>query len=169
MLEHVILGFLYWGDKSGYDIKQHMSTSTAFFYDASYGSIYPILNKLARNEWAVVKEVVVNGKFKKVYAITPKGKEIFFAWLEELPQASESEMLGRMLFYPCLPRERVIPLIEHYIKINQQVKQSLNDIDASWESADRLERAALQYGRDFYGFHIQWFERLRDQLRKEGY
>lgn len=166
MLEQIILGFLYWGDKSGYDIKQCMGGSTAYFYDASYGSIYPILNKLAAKGLAVVKESVAKGKFKKVYGITPKGTEAFFEWLLEPPQASESEMLARLYFYSCLPREKVVPLIDHYISENRRIMQELDDIDASWDASDRLERAALQYGRDFYDFHILWFQKLRDDLSK---
>ncbi|MDQ2700516.1 MAG: PadR family transcriptional regulator, partial [Actinomycetota bacterium] len=42
----VILGFLSEGEKSGYDIKSQVDTSTRFFWTASYGQIYPELKRL---------------------------------------------------------------------------------------------------------------------------
>ena len=46
MLEYIILGFLMGCAASGYDLKQYMAESTSYFFDASYGSIYPALKRL---------------------------------------------------------------------------------------------------------------------------
>ncbi|WP_236880832.1 PadR family transcriptional regulator [Clostridioides difficile] len=46
MLEYIILGFLMEKELSGYDLKQIMSESTSYFFDASFGSIYPALKRL---------------------------------------------------------------------------------------------------------------------------
>ena len=48
MLEYIILGFLMGCAASGYDLKQYMAESTSYFFYASYGSIYPALKRLKR-------------------------------------------------------------------------------------------------------------------------
>ena len=42
----VILGFLFLGEETGYDIKQVTDRSTRYFWGASYGQIYPELRRL---------------------------------------------------------------------------------------------------------------------------
>ena len=44
----VILGFLRFRARSGYDIKQAVEVSTRFFWGASFGQIYPELKRLER-------------------------------------------------------------------------------------------------------------------------
>ncbi|MBC7343778.1 MAG: PadR family transcriptional regulator, partial [Clostridia bacterium] len=80
-MEHVILGFLTMGDMTGYDIKRLMSISTSFFYDASYGSIYPALRKLEERGLVKSSEAIESGRLRKVYSITDEGREEFLRWL----------------------------------------------------------------------------------------
>ena len=42
------IGILSLGDASGYEIKKQLEERFSFFYDASFGSIYPALNKLQK-------------------------------------------------------------------------------------------------------------------------
>lgn len=51
MLEYIILGFLLSKDLTGYDLKQRMAKSTSFFFDASFGSIYPALKRLEAKKY----------------------------------------------------------------------------------------------------------------------
>jgi PadR family transcriptional regulator AphA len=43
---YVVLGMLNLGARTGYDIKGIVDRSTRFFWAASYGQIYPELNRL---------------------------------------------------------------------------------------------------------------------------
>ena len=81
MLEYIILGFLMGCAASGYDLKQYMAESTSYFFDASYGSIYPALKRLEEKKLILSEEKVTGGKFKKLYSITEEGRGVFLTWL----------------------------------------------------------------------------------------
>ncbi|TQW48753.1 helix-turn-helix transcriptional regulator [Clostridioides difficile] len=83
MLEYIILGFLMEKELSGYDLKQIMSESTSYFFDASFGSIYPALKRLETKGYIHYHEVIDGNKLKKLYSITNTGKEVFLEWLKK--------------------------------------------------------------------------------------
>ena len=55
----VVLGMIALGERTGYDIKRTVEKSTAFFWGASYGQIYPELERLERA--GLVKGKAVTG------------------------------------------------------------------------------------------------------------
>ncbi|MGE5704103.1 MAG: PadR family transcriptional regulator, partial [Clostridia bacterium] len=74
----IILGFLNDGEMSGYDIKQSFSNSIGFFYDASFGAIYPALRKLEEEGLVTKREIIQSGKPNKIlYNITTEGQAVF--------------------------------------------------------------------------------------------
>jgi len=44
-------------------------------YKIGPGTLYPILHKLEKEEYLKRSEMLVNGKIRKYYSITPKGEE----------------------------------------------------------------------------------------------
>jgi DNA-binding PadR family transcriptional regulator len=80
--QDVILGILMNGSKSGYDIKKDFETVFSYFYDASFGSVYPAL-KVMEKEGLIKKETFIQDAKpnKHVYSITDKGKEVFHTYL----------------------------------------------------------------------------------------
>ena len=54
--KYAIMGMLSMGPVSGYDIKKRFEKSLSYFWSESYGQIYPILKKLAKQglqDWMV--------------------------------------------------------------------------------------------------------------------
>ncbi len=45
-------------------------------YTISAGTLYPIFHNLLKEELLTCEEKTVNGKIRKYYSITPKGKEV---------------------------------------------------------------------------------------------
>lgn len=79
------LSFLYSRDASGYEIRKLCTEGEgAYFVEASFGSIYPALAKLA-DEGLVTSQVEHQaGKpSKKIYAITERGRAAFIDALHE--------------------------------------------------------------------------------------
>src|SRR5204862_7708103 len=69
----VVLGMIASGARTGYDIKRTVERSTAFFWGASYGQIYPELERLERG--GLVKgKVVAGGRARREYSVTAKGR-----------------------------------------------------------------------------------------------
>jgi DNA-binding PadR family transcriptional regulator len=163
MIEYILLGFLMERDMTGYDMKQHMSISTAYFVDASFGSIYPALKRLEKKGFVEFNELIENGKLKKIYAINEQGKEQFLKWLASpitMSRTDSSFPLAKIFFFRYLPREQAGQLIEQCIQDLLKYKKSLLELRSKVEDkADMFELCTLDYGLDSYDFAIHWCEK----------
>jgi PadR family transcriptional regulator AphA len=100
-----ILGTLSLHPASGYDIKQFVESSIGHFWNESYGSIYPILKKLAHAGLIQPQQGSRGGRERVVYAITPKGEKELREWLVLPPRAepARSEILLKLFFAQRTP------------------------------------------------------------------
>jgi DNA-binding PadR family transcriptional regulator len=81
-----ILGFLKDAEATGYDLKNRFRDPVGFFYRVSDGSIYPALKTLARDGLVTLRSERQGRRTRKVYAITPRGREHFRRMLHEPAQ-----------------------------------------------------------------------------------
>jgi DNA-binding PadR family transcriptional regulator len=170
MLEYIILGFLLHGDMSGYDIKQFMTYSTANFYNASFGSIYPMLKKMEAGQTVCSKEIVDGGKYKKVYSIAPSGKELFFQWLNQpiVLNRGGQDHLVRMFFFGLLPTEKVRSLVTGFMEAVTQELASLESLGNKIGcKTDFFEGSTLDYGISYYRFLLQWCTEFMNRLNQQ--
>ncbi len=156
MTEYILLGFLMERDMTGYDMKQHMSFSTSYFVDASFGSIYPSLKRLEQKGLVTLKEAVENGKLKKIYSINEQGKAAFLKWLAspiEPSKTDASAALAKIFFFRYLPQERVDSLIEQYINDIENYKKELLKLKSKIANQmNSFELCTLDFGLDYYDF-----------------
>lgn len=99
--QDVILGMLMRQSFSGYDIKQRFEQLFSYFFDASYGTIYPTLGKMEKEGLITKHGVAQEGRpNKNVYSITDKGREAFEAYLRSDIQDDvlRSEFMVRLFF-----------------------------------------------------------------------
>lgn len=89
-----ILQGLHQGPGHGYALLERMRSYTAGRCTSSYGTIYPILKKLAKEKYAVVKTDNKGPRSRKIYQLTEKGhkayKEALLAWEGILPYLSKA-------------------------------------------------------------------------------
>lgn len=166
MLDFIILGFLLHGNMTGYDIKQFMAHSTAYFYDASFGSIYPMLKKLESSGCITSMESVEGGKFRKEYSLTDRGREAFLKWLNEPIELGRGVYthLVRIFFYGWLPPDVAAALVGEYIGKMEEELNSLNDLEqAIKDHSGFYEASTLDFGRAYYKFAIIW---CKDFIKK---
>ncbi|MFN0263051.1 helix-turn-helix transcriptional regulator [Tepidamorphus sp. 3E244] len=110
------LAFLSFGEASGYDIRK-ASTEGNFshFVDASFGAIYPALDRL-ESEGLVTRRVEVQESrpSRNVYAITDKGREALVHQLMQpvAPDKMKSEFLLLALCAEHLPQDRLAEVID---------------------------------------------------------
>lgn len=107
----ICLAILYEGESTGYEIRK-LSTEGeyAYFVDASYGAIYPALARLEAEGLVTARIEPQDGKpAKKIYAITPAGRNAFLASLfDKLGEDDlKSEFLLFARFAHELPRSLV--------------------------------------------------------------
>ena len=79
----IILGILSKKERSGYEINDILQNQLSYFYDGTYGMIYPTLRKLEK-DGKITKEVVIqDGRpNKNIYAITESGKKELASYLQ---------------------------------------------------------------------------------------
>ena len=113
------LGALHFGDASGYEIKKLFEEGDfSFFYETSFGSIYPALSRLVEDGLALVSEQAQDKRpDKKVYSITDKGRDLFAESLREPPAPDKirSDFCFLMLFAHLLPPSLIDRLIRNRI------------------------------------------------------
>ncbi len=87
---YAILGLLCWKPMSGYDIKKMVEVGLSYFWNVSYGQIFPVLTKLVDEGWATKRaDPASGGRRRQVYTVTAKGRREFDGWLQQpsaLPQ-----------------------------------------------------------------------------------
>ncbi|MGG1515835.1 PadR family transcriptional regulator [Paenibacillus oryzisoli] len=117
--QDVILGLLMRGEMSGYDIKHRLESIFSFFYNASFGTIYPTLSKLEKEGYISKMSVIQEGRpNKNVYTITEEGKKLFQAYLHGPIERNEfkSDVMTRMFFGEFLEKDVMIGMLENQLQ-----------------------------------------------------
>jgi len=110
------LGVLSAGEASGYHIKKEIEEGLfSHFIDASFGSIYPALTQLAGEGLVTVRAEEQSGKpDKKVYAMTPKGRDALTRSISVMPVRDKykSEFLFQMLLQEYMTPQVMLGAVE---------------------------------------------------------
>ncbi len=176
MQDKIILGILQFGNRTSYDIKKAIEGSTAFFYNASMGSIHPALKKLEAAGHVSAEHRVENGRAKKIYAINDSGRAVFSKWLGEgLPlEKFKDETLVRLFFFGNVSAEAQVRHISEHIAVLDQQIQALEviqhgvdamEIPGKMKQHALFQRATLDFGLGYFRFSKGWYEGfLADKL-----
>jgi len=110
------LGVLTMSDATGYEIKKLFEEGAfSHFIAASYGSIYPALQNLTKQGLVTCRQQSQQKRpDKKIYSITPAGREAFLHTLgrEPAPDSFRSESLFVMMFAHLMPLDQVRRMID---------------------------------------------------------
>ncbi|MBN9347938.1 MAG: PadR family transcriptional regulator [Devosia sp.] len=156
----ICLSILYDGEATGYEIRKlSVEGEYSYFIDASYGAIYPALQKLEADKFVTSRVARQDGRpSKKIYSITELGRREFinslFDKLGEDEYRSEFMLFAR--FAPELPQSLVI----------QRLNERLESLDQAVAEMDRLatnhtspaDRWIIDHGRSCMAFardHIE--------------
>ena len=160
------LAMLAFGESSGYDIRKRASEGAyRHFADASYGSIYPALAKLAEDGCVEHRQEVQAGRPpRKVYSITEKGLAEF---REVLGREVEPDVFRSPFLLLALCAEMVRPE-DMERAIDRQVANMRNDLaqieaDAA-ESAAPGARWVERFARHTVDASLDFINRNRDEL-----
>jgi DNA-binding PadR family transcriptional regulator len=136
---YAILGILTLGPQSGYDIKKFISESIGYFWQESYGQLYPTLKNLVDQGMAEMHLVrTKEGRpDKKVYSITDRGRRELIDWLtrpvEKMP-VLRNEVLLKLFFGYEVDDQVSEKLIENVKKIAVENKMQMQTIYKMIES-----------------------------------
>jgi len=121
----ICLAILYDGEATGYEIRKlSVEGEYSYFVDASFGSIYPALAKLEAESLVTSHVEQQDGKpAKKVYSITPAGRQVFIASLFE--RLGDDEFRSEFLLFARFASELPQSLVEARLK---ESLAALNDV-----------------------------------------
>jgi len=160
------LGILNFEDATGYEIrKMSMEGKYSYFVDASYGSIYPALNKLEGEGLVTCRKETQPGKpARKIYSITAAGRAQLMTALQEppVPDVFRSAFLMIAISAEMLPRKVVVEAIdthkqqlEHVVSLIEQVCEKSSHPCFQW---------AARYGVHCMSQSIKFLEDNRAEL-----
>ncbi|SHI18054.1 DNA-binding transcriptional regulator, PadR family [Sporobacter termitidis DSM 10068] len=163
--DYVILGLLSEEPLTGYQIKRIIDVRFRFFWNESYGQLYPSLKALCGAGY--VKETDADAaqpRAQKAYRLTPQGFEALRGWLA-LPVEKESmrfEILLKMYFSHLTDPD---VMLEHVKKFQAAHEQDLKVLDAFDAELRAIEdddpahptiRRVVDFGRKANGAYLDW-------------
>lgn len=162
----VCLGVLTLGDASGYEIRKMFEDGPfQYFTDAGFGSIYPALKKLHGEGHVTVRDEAQDSRpDKKVYTITPAGRNAFTAAIGELPGADKfrSDFLLAMFFEHFLPPDMIAEAVDQRIAWYRTKLGHMQSCDrAGWGAGPVFVNL---FGQAVYGAAAAFLEENRDGL-----
>jgi PadR family transcriptional regulator, regulatory protein AphA len=173
--KYAVLGLLSMGPMSGYDIKKKVEATLRYFWNESYGQIYPILKRLVADGLATQSVEEQTGKPDRyVYTLTSQGRQELQQWLGEPaePQVERIEILLKLSFGQQLSMPENIQQVEHFRESQQKLYQEVQDLEQQMR-LDHSDNPNLPYWLTAisYGLHtkkalIQWCDETLTRLRE---
>jgi PadR family transcriptional regulator AphA len=163
----VILGMLALGARTGYDIKRAIDLSTRFFWNASYGQIYPELHRLEERGLVSATPDPPGGRRRTSYTLTTAGRAALRAWLRDdttLTFEARDESVLRLFFGDLLSRDDVIASLRAKQVFCEQALALFREIEpqarTGFMADDQLyPYVSLTYGIEMLEWMRDWCER----------
>ncbi|VUX01088.1 PadR family transcriptional regulator [Streptococcus vestibularis] len=152
----VILGILSKQERTGYEIKEIFQSQLSYFYDGTYGMIYPTLKKLEQDGLVSKRVIMQTGKpNKNIYSITASGEKELQKYLESnvIEESFKSDFLMRLFFGVNLTDEELIRLLKDEIKNKEKKIVQLTNNLKTWkdEGITKTQELTIRYGLAQYG------------------
>ncbi len=175
-MDNIILGLLLLQPRTIYQLRKRINDGLNLMYSCSTGSIQAAIKKLLQSDCIGFNDVVENGKLKKVYFITDKGKSRFDSWVNsaiESDKVKNSE-LSKIYFMGFADEETRVKSIANYIKDLEKLHSDLDKIckegekmpvDSQGNDILFYQLQTAKYGRDFMRFNIDFYSRLLENIR----
>src|SRR5207302_8253108 len=165
----VVLGMLRLGVRTGYDIKQVIEMTTRFFWNASYGQIYPELRRLEEAGLVESERDPASRRKRTVYKLTPAGDHALQDWLTGPGDLFDmrDEALLKLFFGDLLTPEQVLANLRRRRESFQEVLELFREIDTrrADDSSDlAYPGKALHYGIDLVQWMVDWYAQAEREL-----
>jgi len=173
--QFALLGLLADRAMSGYEIQKIINNSIGFFWQESFGQIYPNLKKMEEKGWAGSVQIEQEGRpDKKVFKITKSGREELAAWLKRPPEKFplRLEILLKLFFgnhaKPEISIQHLESELSNEVKMLEVYKNIKKEIGkCSHESQNLYSLITLDYGIGLAEHNIAWCKKSIQKLKKE--
>jgi DNA-binding PadR family transcriptional regulator len=170
----VLLGLLTIAPMSGYDLGQNIRTSVGYFWNESYGQIYPNLKTLAAEGLVTSKTERQKGKpDRHIYSITKEGRARLAAWLAVAPQPEipRNELLLKLFFGAQVPAEILIGYVEQMVERERSLGEKFAEAEDALSAQQQYPdtpywKMTARFGQLELEAHLRWGEETLAELRK---
>lgn len=155
--------------RSGYAVKVTVDRTTKFFWGASYGQIYPELQRLEDAGLVSGDESATGGRRRRVFQLTDVGHQELLRWLREDRATVElrDESLLRIFFADALPPDEAVELLAARRSGHERYLEQLRELKETAADDPPFVQLALRWGIDFNEWGSRWcteqISRLSDQ------
>lgn len=174
---YVLLGLLQEEELSGYEMKRAIDIRMSFFWQESFGQIYPELNKMIKEGLIDFSNTTSTEKTKREkirYKITSKGESELKKWMEAENEKDtvRSEFLLKMFLSTDKNAEE---MQKHVIKFKEQSQQKLELFNLFEKQLNqyihihnnhRQILSVLNLGIRQAKLYIEWSNKVLEQLEK---
>jgi DNA-binding PadR family transcriptional regulator len=175
MLKHGILGLLSYGEMTGYEVMEVFRDSLSFFWTAQTSQIYRELNTLETCGLVQSHIEPQAGKpDRRVYAITPAGREELRGWLAKpFTRQAREPLLMQAFFMGALPPEEAMRRFAELEAFCLRFHEGLTAADAAVghhapNAAHELDplfwEMTVDYGRRYTQMIAEWSADCRARL-----
>lgn len=190
MLDLALLGLLEEGPQHGYELRKQLRTQFGLLANVSFGSIYPTLARLETNgavetveggsptplapptgslsgEWAAMRARRRAGtrgrRSRKVYRITPTGREFFLTRLSDSTTDDARSFSLRLAFARHMEPDARLALLE---RRRAQLVQHLTEVPTADDpELDTYARSVAEHTAEGVEQDIDWLDRLIEAER----
>ena len=171
----VILGLLSHEDLTGYDMKKRIDNSISFFWNGSFGNIYPALKELEDESLIKSSNAAVGGREKIIYHITAKGKRVLKEWLKDEQASNELryETLLKLFFGHEAGAEQTLAHLEAFEeKISKELPFLIGATEVlkkgiSEDDTHKYYLLTAEFGVKTYQAYLEWCREAKVMLKEE--
>ncbi len=165
---HFILGLLAQQPMSGYDIKRFLKSLDWLIGSPSFGSLYPTLHALLRDNLVIVDVVHSDDKPpRKVYSITEPGRQVLHEWINQPvePDVSLRAFLMRLMLAGSLSRAGLLACLQQRRWQVASNRAALEQITEPHHKAVGLgQHLAFDFGLAAATAELAWLDRALERL-----
>ena len=168
----VVLGLLALRRRSGYEIKQTIDKTTRFFWNASYGQIYPELRRLSAAGLIEGEAAPRGERARTVYGLTGEGRRRLEDWLAapDFRVDIRDEGLLKLFFADLLPGEAALELLRARRAVHERVLEQLRQIESGppFVGGRAYPDVVLSYGIGFHSWAVGWCDEMERRLEHQA-
>ena len=158
---------------SGYDVKKFIDQGVHYFWNESYGQIYPMLKSFVEEGLATVEKEEQEGKpDKNIYSVTEAGIEQLRQWLVSPPEDMpvRYEFLLKLYFGNHVGADVIISHLDDFKKDHEQKQAIFNDIEqhlmhVCTEHPEKIySLMTVRFGIRECEMRLKWVDETKKQL-----
>ncbi|MDP8255815.1 MAG: PadR family transcriptional regulator [Candidatus Alcyoniella australis] len=169
-IKYVILGLLQNKDLHGYRIKQIIERDFGAMWTINFGQIYPALSAMHKERLVSMTQVPQPAAPpRKLYSITPKGREVFAAWLNSPPERRmvlRDSFLIRFPFFGLGDSQAALQAVQEQIdQYEQELREREEYLSTRLRGSD-YARLVAELGLELNQTMLGWLRRAAVELRE---